>query len=94
MDVVVNGHDHDYERFAKQTDTAVASDTGVRLFVAGMGGKEERTFGDVDERAKHSQVRARTAGVLQLTLNPTSYDWKLRSIPGETATDSGSTACH
>ncbi|MDP9431799.1 MAG: hypothetical protein M3P91_03535, partial [Actinomycetota bacterium] len=65
VDVVVNGHDHDYERFAKQTDTAVASDTGVRLFVAGMGGKEERTFGDVDERAKHSQVRARTAGVLQ-----------------------------
>lgn len=92
VDVVVNGHDHDYERFAKQTAGAVRSDKGVRLFVAGMGGKEERGF--ADDPARHSRVRARTAGVLQLTLHPTSYEWKLRSIPGETATDSGATACH
>ena len=40
-DVVVNGHDHDYERFAPQTPDGVADPThGIREFVIGTGGKK------------------------------------------------------
>ena len=38
-EVVVNGHDHDYERFAPQTPTGALDNTnGIREFVVGTGG--------------------------------------------------------
>jgi hypothetical protein len=40
VDVMVNGHDHDYERFALQTPTGqVDPQHGVREFVVGTGGR-------------------------------------------------------
>src|ERR1700720_1140414 len=42
-DVVVNGHDHDYERFAPQTPDGTADPArGIREFVVGTGGKNHR----------------------------------------------------
>ena len=44
-DVVVNGHDHDYERFGPQTpDAAPDAIRGIRKFVVGTGGKNHRPF--------------------------------------------------
>ncbi len=44
-DVVVNGHDHDYERFAPQAPDGTADQAGgIREFVVGTGGKELRGF--------------------------------------------------
>ena len=38
-DIVLNGHDHDYERFAPQTPAGVADPgAGIREFVVGTGG--------------------------------------------------------
>src|SRR5687768_6267969 len=90
-DLIIVGHDHDYERFAPQTSTGVASATGVRSFVVGTGGRENRSFGTVKA---NSQFRnSNSLGVLKLTLHPTSYDWQFMPIPGHTLNDAGSAAC-
>jgi len=92
-DVVVNGHDHDYERFAPQTpDGAPDPGRGIREFVVGTGGKSHRPF---SEPKPNSEVRDATAfGVLKLTLKSKSYDWQFIPEEGKTFTDSGSGACH
>ena len=38
MDVVLNGHDHLYERFDKQDADGRPSPTGIRQFIVGTGG--------------------------------------------------------
>jgi calcineurin-like phosphoesterase family protein len=92
-DVVISGHDHNYERFAPQNPQGRADTSrGIREFVVGTGGKELRPFRTI---RPNSQVRnATTHGVLKLTLNPTSYDWKFVPVAGTSFTDSGSTSCH
>lgn len=92
-DVVLTGHSHDYERFARQTPDAQRDDArGIRQFVVGTGGKNNYPFGSV---VTNSEVRdARTSGVLLLTLRPTGYDWRFAPVPGGLLRDSGSGACH
>ena len=89
-DVIVNGHDHDYERFAPQTpDGAADPRRGIREFVVGTGGKSHRPFGEV------SEVRDATAfGVLKLTLKAGAYEWQFIPEAGKNFTDSGSGICH
>jgi hypothetical protein len=92
-DVVLTGHEHNYERFARQ-DAAGAADPahGIREFVVGTGGKSHYGFG---VPKPNSEVRnGDTYGVLKLTLHPTSYDWEFVPIAGQTFTDSGSESCH
>ena len=92
-DLIINGHDHDYERFAPQTpDGAADPARGIREFVAGTGGKNHRPF---SEPKPNSEVRDATAfGVLKLTLKPGGYDWQFIPEAGKTFTDSGSGNCH
>jgi hypothetical protein len=92
-DLVVNGHDHIYERFAPQDANGVAVANGIREFVAGMGGDNH---GPINSIATNSRVRNNTAfGVLKLTLHQGSYDWKFVPAAGSgTFADSGSASCH
>jgi hypothetical protein len=92
-DVIIGGHDHDYERFAPQTPDGLAdSARGIREFVVGTGGKNHRPFGEVKP---NSEVRDATAfGVLKLTLRPKGYDWQFIPEAGRNFTDSGSGTCH
>jgi acid phosphatase type 7 len=92
-DVVVNGHDHDYERFAPQNPAAKAdAQRGIREFVAGTGGKNHRPFGPAHA---NSEVRNADAfGVLKLTLRSGAYDWQFIPESGKTFTDSGTGNCH
>ena len=92
-DVVIGGHDHDYERFAPQTpDGAADSARGIREFVVGTGGKNHRPFG---EPKPNSELRDATAfGVLKLTLKPGGYDWQFIPEAGKSFTDSGNGQCH
>jgi len=91
-DVVLVGHDHDYERFAPQTPSGALDLTrGIREFVVGTGGKNVRTFPNVKP---NSEVRDATSlGVLELTLGSGTYEWRFRPAVGSFA-DSGSAACH
>ena len=92
-EVIVNGHDHDYERFAPQTADGVADPKrGIREFVVGTGGKNHRPFGEIKA---NSEVRdAATFGVLKLTLKPGSYEWQFIPEAGKSFSDSGSGVCH
>jgi len=91
-DLVLDGHDHDYERFALQSPAGVATSAGIREFVVGTGGAGQRPFGKI--RA-NSQVRSTGVfGVLQLTLGLHSYSWRFIPVAGKTFTDSGTQATH
>jgi hypothetical protein len=90
-DVVLNGHLHNYERFAPQKPSGAADPEGIREFVVGTGGYSLNTF---KNKLQNSQVRnSSNYGVLKLTLHPTSYDWQFVTAPGGTVTDSGSDSC-
>ncbi|MGZ8437005.1 MAG: phosphodiester glycosidase family protein [Candidatus Limnocylindrales bacterium] len=92
-EVIVNGHDHDYERFAPQAPGGKAdSVTGIREFVVGTGGASLRSFSTI--RA-NSQVRnSTTHGVIKFTLGSAGYSWQFIRIAGQTFKDSGSGTCH
>lgn len=94
VDLVLNGHDHDYERFAPQNPAGKAdNDKGIREFVVGTGGRSLYPF----KGKPLSTTEARYSGgygVLRLTLHDASYDWQFVSEAGGNFTDSGSTDCH
>jgi hypothetical protein len=91
-DIVLNGHEHNYERFAKQNPSGATDPNGIREFVVGTGGASHGyPFGTP---LANSQVRNdSTWGVLKLTLHASSYDWQFVPIAGSTFTDSGSDTC-
>jgi hypothetical protein len=91
-ELVINGHDHDYERFAEMNASGSAVSPGLREIVAGTGGESHYSFATI---LSASQVHnSSTFGVLKLTLHSTSYDWKFVPIAGQSFTDSGTTNCH
>jgi hypothetical protein len=92
-DVVVNGHEHDYERFAPQDPNGIADPArGIREFVAGTGGRNHDSFLTL---APNTEVRnASTFGVLTLRLRPDGYDWEFVPTAGGMFTDTGSASCH
>lgn len=92
VDVVVNGHDHDYERFAPMDAAGNPDPNGVREFVVGTGGAELRKWGTVKP---NSEVRIDgTHGVIQFKLYPGHYDWEFFPVSDAALTDSGSGVCH
>ncbi|BFU45534.1 hypothetical protein KRMM14A1004_37710 [Krasilnikovia sp. MM14-A1004] len=90
-DLVLTGHDHDYERFAPQRADGRGDAGGIAEFVVGTGGASNRPL--VAERP-HSVVRMTNVhGVLKLTLNDTAYIWEFVSVDGKVR-DRGSATCH
>jgi hypothetical protein len=92
-ELVLVGHDHNYERFAPQTPDGVADPArGIREFVVGTGGRSHEKLPRV---AANSEARVPDVfGVLRLTLHPDGYDWRFVAVPGATFSDQGSTPCH
>ena len=90
-DVLLVGHDHDYERFAPQNPSSQLDATrGIRQFTVGTGGR----LVALKTTAPNSEVRQATAlGVLKLTLGDGNYSWQFLPVAGATFTDSGSAAC-
>ena len=74
-DVVVNGHDHHYERFAPQTLQGFASPQGIREFVVGNGGAETRRVLGIKPNSEVRLDGLADYGILALTLHPNSYEW-------------------
>ncbi len=92
-ELVLSGHSHDYERFAPKDAAGKASPTGIRQFVVGTGGAFFTGLGT--SRVSGSEVAQNTTfGVLELTLHPSSYDWRFVPIAGQSWTDAGSGQCH
>jgi hypothetical protein len=93
-ELVLNGHNHLYERFAPQDpDGNFDPQKGIREFVVGTGGATLERFQDLP--AANSEVRiAKSFGVLKLTLYKNSYNWHFYQQPGKKQTDTGGADCH
>jgi alkaline phosphatase len=92
-DVVLQGRNHDYERFARQTPQRAADPAkGIRAFVVGTGGIGFYSFRDT---AANSEARSDSSyGVLRMTLRDGSYDWQFQNTGGTAFTDAGTDTCH
>src|SRR5215203_4554265 len=93
VDVVLNGHDHNYQRFAPQDPEGRADpEDGIRQFVVGTGGRSQY---QISQPIANTEVyNDDTYGVLELTLHPKRYDWEFVPVEGESFTDSGVARCH
>jgi hypothetical protein len=89
-DVLLSGHDHNYERFAPLAASGDPATDGVVQFVVGTGGKSLRRAG---KRATESEIfLSSTDGVLEITLYPDKADFRFVSTSDETL-DTGSVVC-
>ncbi len=92
-DVVLNGHDHHYERFAPLTpEGTIDRVRGARQFIVGTGGGALRRRGPTLHPASE-QVRDGTYGVLKLELGNGRYGWEFMDAKGRVV-DSGDDVCH
>jgi hypothetical protein len=93
-EIVLNGHEHVYERFAPQTPAGQRDDAhGIREFVVGTGGENHMTFHATP--AANSEVRDNTSfGFLELTLSNGAYAWSFQPDPPGGFSDSGTGTCH
>ena len=99
VDILLDGHDHIYERTAPHEAGAtlasppVADPTyGITQFTVGTGGEGHHGLATT---LPTSQVRNDTTfGIMKFTLHATSYDWVFLPIAGSTFTDSGTRSVH
>jgi calcineurin-like phosphoesterase family protein len=92
VDVALNGHEHNYERFALLNPAGESAPrAGIREFVVGTGGRSVYGLGSP---IPGSQKRIGSRfGVLRLVLHPRSYGWRFVAV-GRVVLDSGRHACH
>jgi PKD repeat protein len=95
-DLVLNGHDHAYQRYAPQTSDGVADASfGIRQIAVGTGGGEGLyAFMPIPPGANLEVRNNDTYGVLKVTLRAAGYDWQFIPASGGAFTDSGSGTCH
>ena len=89
-EIVVSGHDHLYERFARQlSDGTADAVNGIRQIVAGTGGAELSNF---VRAAPNSEERIMKFGVVRFTLRPAQVDWEFLAVDGSVG-DRGLDTC-
>jgi hypothetical protein len=79
-DIVLAGHNHNYERFIKQDGNGNADQNGMIQFTVGTGGAGLYSFSGTDP---NSAFKVSQYGVLKLTLRDSDYDWDFIDINGE-----------
>lgn len=83
VDVVLAGHEHNYQRFEPQDAFGRADPQGFVLFVVGTGGS---TYGELtggETATNRAAAQGRSFGALEMTLLEGGYDWEFVSAPGE-----------
>ncbi len=90
-DLLLTGHEHNYERFARLNATGQPDPVGIREFVVGTGGQSLRAIPGL---AEGSEVRLNDShGVMLLTLGATGFTWRFQPTEPTGGTDTGSEAC-
>jgi 3',5'-cyclic AMP phosphodiesterase CpdA len=79
-DLIINGHAHMYERFARQTPSGDPAADGIAEIVVGTGGASLDAV--LRRKAGSVVVKNDAYGVLVLTLREASYDWVFVSVDG------------
>jgi hypothetical protein len=93
-DLVVNGHDYVYERFAPMRPDGVRdTEFGIRQITVGTGGAALYPLGGAHP---NSEIRnGAVRGVVKLTLEADGYRWQFLKVPGLLSfSDVGSASCH
>lgn len=92
VDVILNGHDHHYERFVLLNPAGAPDGArGMAEFVVGTGGGRLR---GLTRRAPNSDFRLQGHfGVLKLTLGADQYQWAFLDTEGR-VWDPGAGRCH
>lgn len=97
VDVVLNGHEHHYERFTTMDGAGNADPDGMREFIVGTGGRKSYTFDDVTAPwFPTTEARGNYFhGVMLMRLGDGQYSWSIESTPSsrQPFSDSGSSAC-
>jgi len=91
-DLVLVGHDHNYQRYGKMNPSQGAASDGIRQILIGTGG---RAFYDID--GSHASLEAsndNTHGVLKLTLTATGYTGDFVPRAGSSYTDRFTGTCN
>jgi hypothetical protein len=108
VELVLSGHEADYERFPPLSPNGTPDDHGVRQFVVGTGGQAHyrpaAADDAYDELGNPVAATGRPAsdfvdydhhGVLELTLEADSWQWRWHPLEaGQPITDSGSARCN
>jgi hypothetical protein len=103
VDIQINGHDHDYQRFHPIDPNGVQDNTnGITTFVAGIGGQDTRTGSQESIAQAASAVYLDTfppdsshaIGVIQFILHATSADYTLYDANNGSILDQGTVLCH
>jgi len=89
-DVVLAGHDHNYQRFDPLGADASPASDGPRSFVVGTGGRSH--YSVTTTRAGSAKTITNTFGLLRLGLSSGSYSWQWSGVDGA-GSDSGTGSC-
>lgn len=90
-EIVLNGHDHVYERFARQDANGIKTENGIREFVVGTGGRNLYDF-----KTNSSNLEAKNSGsfgVLKLVLEKDFYSWEFVPTEPDGFRDRGKDFC-
>ena len=94
VSMVLNGHDHDYQRWVPLDGSGQPNAKGITEFVAGGGGHGLQNFTTTDSRVAYSNDLNPTAfGVLLLKLSATRASFAYHNSSGKVL-DSGTVACN
>jgi len=91
-EIVLSGHDHNYQRYAPQDADGKRDARGIREFVVGTGGRGHYSLDNPPPNVEAYNDNA--FGILQLTLRAQGYDWTFVPEAGKSFTDTGSGTCH
>lgn len=92
VDVVLNGHEHNYERFALLGPSGATRRDGIRQFVVGTGGAGHYPLPAEGDRGSQRRIDSHF-GVLRLDLRRAGYEWRFVAV-GRGTMDRGRTRCH
>ena len=90
-DVVLNGHEHNYQRYAEQSPAGHATPRGIRQFVVGTGGKS--LYALLDRKDPNYEAGTVRFGLLRLFLRDSSYSWEFVGVGGSVLDEGGPTPC-
>jgi hypothetical protein len=91
VDLVLNGHDHDYERFLPQNADGKADAGGPVEIVGGTGGAP---LYDIHAAHPTTAKLLQTFGVLKLSMTGTSFQSQLIGVDGKVLDSSPTYTCH
>jgi hypothetical protein len=103
VDIQLNGHDHDYQRFFPINPNGVRDDAhGITTFVAGIGGQDGRSGSQTSIAQAASAIyldsfpggSGHAIGVVMFVLHATSADYTLYDANNGSILDQGSVVCH